>query len=449
MKKGKYGLTTKVLIALVIGIIVGILVYSMPSGTLKDTVLVDGIFLFLGQVFLRGIMMLVVPLVFISLVNGAANMGDVTKLGRIGSKTILFYMTTTAIAIVIALTLGVLLKPGIGLDMGAVEAVDVAARETVPLVQIFYEMIPNNIVGAMASGNMLQIIVFALITGIGISLLGEKGAYLSNLFEKLNDLIMKLVEIVMIFAPIGVFGLIARTFSTVGYSAMIPLMKYIGTVYIGLLIHATVVYGSMFKIFAGLSLRKFYKKFLPAMSVAFSTASSGATIPVTLEITERDMGISKEVSAFTIPLSVISRVTGIVAPEITERDMGISKEVSAFTVPLGATINMDGTAIMQGVASLFVAQVYGIEMTFAMMLTIVLTATLASIGTAGVPGAGAIMLTLVLQSVGLPLEGIGLIMGIDRLVDMARTAINVTGDAVCTTIIAKSEGALNEEIFNS
>ena len=417
MKKGKYGLTTKVLMALVIGIIVGILVYSLPSGTLKDTVLVDGIFLFLGQVFLRGIMMLVVPLVFISLVNGAANMGDITKLGRIGSKTILFYMTTTAIAIVIALTLGVVLQPGIGLDMGAVEAVDVAARETVPLVQIFYEMIPNNIVGAMASGSMLQIIVFALITGVGISLLGEKGEYLSTLFEKLNDLIMKLVEIVMIFAPIGVFGLIARTFSTVGYSAMIPLMKYIGTVYIGLLIHATVVYGSMFKIFSGLSLRKFYKKFLPAMSVAFSTASSGATIPVTLEI--------------------------------TERDMGISKEVSSFTVPLGATINMDGTAIMQGVASLFVAQVYGIEMTIPMMLTIVLTATLASIGTAGVPGAGAIMLTMVLQSVGLPLEGIGLIMGIDRLVDMARTAINVTGDAVCTTIIAKSEGGLNEDVFNS
>ena len=417
MQKGKYGLTTKVLMALVIGIIVGILVYSLPSGTLKDTILVDGIFLFLGQVFLRGIMMLVVPLVFISLVNGAANMGDITKLGRIGSKTILFYMTTTAIAIVIALTLGVLLKPGIGLDMGAVEAVDVAARDTVPLVQIFYEMIPNNIVGAMAAGSMLQIIVFALLTGVGISLLGEKGKYLSTLFENLNDLIMKLVEIIMIFAPIGVFGLIARTFSTVGYSAMIPLMKYIGTVYIGLLIHATVVYGSMFKIFAGLSLRKFYKKFLPAMSVAFSTASSGATIPVTLEV--------------------------------TERDMGVSKEVSSFTVPLGATINMDGTAIMQGVASLFVAQVYGIEMTIPMMLTIVLTATLASIGTAGVPGAGAIMLTLVLQSVGLPLEGIGLIMGIDRLVDMARTAINVTGDAVCTTIIAKSEGGLNEDVFNA
>ncbi|WP_422486111.1 dicarboxylate/amino acid:cation symporter [Gudongella sp. DL1XJH-153] len=417
MKKGKYGLTTKVLMALVIGIITGILVYNMPSGTLKDTVLVDGLFLFLGQVFLRAIMMLVVPLVFISLVNGAANMGDVTKLGRVGSKTVLFYLTTTAIAIVIALTLGVLLKPGIGLDMGAVEAVEVTMRDKVPLVQTFYEMIPNNIVGAMASGSMLQIIVFALLTGVSLSLLGEKGAYLANLFERLNDLIMKLVEIVMIFAPIGVFGLIARTFSTVGYSAMIPLMKYIGTVYIGLLIHATVVYGSMFKIFSGLSLRTFYKKFLPAMSVAFSTASSGATIPVTLEI--------------------------------TERDLGVSKEISSFTVPLGATINMDGTAIMQGVASLFVAQVYGIEMTLAMMLTIVLTATLASIGTAGVPGAGAIMLTMVLQSVGLPLEGIGLIMGIDRLVDMARTAINVTGDAVCTTIIAKSEGGLNEDVFNS
>ncbi|MGM0396917.1 MAG: dicarboxylate/amino acid:cation symporter [Bacillota bacterium] len=417
MKKGKYGLTTKVLIALVVGIITGIIVYNMPSGFIKDTVLVDGLFLFLGQVFLRAIKMLVVPLVFISLVNGAANMGDVAKLGRVGSKTILFYLTTTAIAIVIALTLGVLLKPGIGLDMGAVEAVEVTLSDKVPLVQTFYEMIPDNVVGAMAAGSMLQVIVFALLTGVGLSLLGEKGSYLINLFEKLNDLIMKLVELVMILAPIGVFGLIARTFSTVGYSAMIPLMKYVGVVYLGLLIHATVVYGSMFKIFAGLSLRKFYKKFFPAMSVAFSTASSGATIPVTLEI--------------------------------VERDMGVSKEISSFTVPLGATINMDGTAIMQGVASLFVAQVYGIEMTIPMMLTVVLTATLASIGTAGVPGAGAIMLTMVLQSVGLPLEGIGLIMGIDRLVDMARTAINVTGDAVCTTVIAKSEGALNEDIFNA
>jgi Na+/H+-dicarboxylate symporter len=278
-------------------------------------------------------------------------------------------------------------------------------------------MVPNNIISAMANGSMLQIIVFALLTGVGLSLLGEKGEYLTNLFQKLNDLIMKLVEIVMLFAPIGVFGLIAKTFATVGYSALIPLMKYVGIVYLGLLIHATVIYGSLFKVFAGLSLRKFYKKFSPAMFVAFSTASSNATIPFSLDI--------------------------------CEKELGISKEISSFTIPLGATINMDGTAIMQGVASLFIAQAYGIEMTLPMMLTVVLTATLASIGTAGVPGAGAIMLSMVLQSVGLPLEGLGLIMGIDRLVDMGRTSINVTGDAVCTSIIAKSENAMDLEVFNS
>lgn len=417
MKQGKMNLTTKVLVALGVGLVTGILVYNLPAGTLKDTVLINGLFQFLGQVFLRGIMMLVVPLVFVSLINGAANMGDVKKLGRVGSKTIIFYMSTTAMAIIISLILGVVLKPGVGLDMGAIQTVETTINQKAPLVQILYEMVPNNIISAMANGSMLQIIVFALLTGVGLSLLGEKGEYLTNLFQKLNDLIMKLVEIVMLFAPIGVFGLIAKTFATVGYSALIPLMKYVGIVYLGLLIHATVIYGSLFKVFAGLSLRKFYKKFSPAMFVAFSTASSNATIPFSLDI--------------------------------CEKELGISKEISSFTIPLGATINMDGTAIMQGVASLFIAQAYGIEMTLPMMLTIVLTATLASIGTAGVPGAGAIMLSMVLQSVGLPLEGLGLIMGIDRLVDMGRTSINVTGDAVCTSIIAKSENAMDLEVFNS
>lgn len=417
MKQGKMNLTTKVLVALGVGLVTGILVYNLPAGTLKDTVLINGLFQFLGQVFLRGIMMLVVPLVFVSLINGAANMGDVKKLGRVGSKTIIFYMSTTAVAIIISLILGVVLKPGVGLDMGAIQTVETTINQKAPLVQILYEMVPNNIISAMANGSMLQIIVFALLTGVGLSLLGEKGEYLTNLFQKLNDLIMKLVEIVMLFAPIGVFGLIAKTFATVGYSALIPLMKYVGIVYLGLLIHATVIYGSLFKVFAGLSLRKFYKKFSPAMFVAFSTASSNATIPFSLDI--------------------------------CEKELGISKEISSFTIPLGATINMDGTAIMQGVASLFIAQAYGIEMTLPMMLTVVLTATLASIGTAGVPGAGAIMLSMVLQSVGLPLEGLGLIMGIDRLVDMGRTSINVTGDAVCTSIIAKSENAMDLEVFNS
>ncbi len=411
------GLSIKVLIALAVGIVVGIIVYTLPKGLFRDTILINGLFQLVGQLFLRAIMMLVVPLVFVSLVTGAASMGDVKKLGRVGVKTIVFYLGTTAVAIIIALVLGSVFRPGIGLDMSAIEAVEVTVGSKVPLVQILYEMVPRNPIQAMAEGNMLQIIVFALLSGVGLSLLGEKGKYLINLFENLNELIMKLVSIVMLFAPIGVFGLIAKTFATVGYAGLIPLAKYILVVYLGLLIHATVVYGGLFKAFTGLSIKTFYRKYFPAMSVAFSTASSGATLPVSLDI--------------------------------AENKLGINKEIAAFTIPLGATINMDGTAIMQGVATLFIAQVYGIEMTLGMMLTVVLTATLASIGTAGVPGAGAIMLTLVLQSIGLPLEGIGLIMGVDRLVDMARTAINVTGDAVCTTIIAKQEGELNEEIFNS
>lgn len=417
MKGKKIGLTTRVLIALVLGLITGIIVFNLPSGVFKDTILINGVFQLVGQIFLRGIMMLVVPLVFISLVNGAASMGDIKKLGRVGVKTVIFYLCTTALAVIIALLLGYFLKPGVGLDLTAITAVETTTNAKAPLVQILFEMVPNNVIGAFAQGNMLQIIVFALLSGVGLSLLGEKGEFLLKLFSSLNDFIMKLVELVMIFAPIGVFGLIAKTFATVGYSAMIPLFKYIGAVYIGLLIQAIFVYGGLFKLLTRLSIVKFYKKFLPAMSVAFSTASSNATVPVSLEI--------------------------------CEKKLGISKEIASFTIPLGATINMDGTAIMQGVAAFFVAQVYGIPMTLSMMLTIILTATLASIGTAGVPGAGAIMLSMVLTSVGLPLEGIGLIMGIDRLVDMGRTSINVTGDAVCTTIIAMQEKEFDIEIFNS
>lgn len=417
MIKRKMGLTTKVLIGLVLGLITGIIVFQLPSGVIKDTILVDGIFQLVGQLFLRGIMMLVVPLVFISLVNGAASMGDVKKLGRVGVKTVAFYLSTTAFAIVIALFLGYLLKPGIGLDLSAVETVETTINAKTPLIQIIYEMVPRNPIMAMAEGNMLQIIVFAILTGIGLSLLGEKAEFLLKLFEGLNDLVMKLVEIVMIFAPVGVFGLIARTFSTVGYAAMLPLMKYIGTIYIGLLIHMVFVYGGILKGLTGLSVKTFYKKFFPAMSVAFSTASSNATVPVSLEI--------------------------------AEKELGISKNIASFTIPLGATINMDGTAIMQGVATFFIAQVYGVPLTFNMMVTVIITATLASIGTAGVPGAGPIMLSMVLQSVGLPLEGIGLIMGIDRLVDMGRTVTNITGDAVCTAVIAKQEGELDIEVFKS
>lgn len=415
-KKGK-GLTTKIFIGLLVGLVVGILVYYLPEGTLRDDILIDGIFQLLGQVFLRGIMMMVVPLVFISLVNGTASMGDVKKLGRVGARTILFYLVTTAFAVTLALALGYLLKPGIGLDLGAVEQIETTINEKTPLVQILYEMVPRNPISAMAEGNMLQIIVFAIITGIGLSVLGDKVKLILQIFEQLNELVMKMVGFVMLFAPLGVFGLIARTFATVGYAALVPLLKYIIAVYIGLILHAGLVYSGMLKGLTGLSPIKFYKKFFPAMSVAFSTASSNATIPINLEI--------------------------------NEKQLGVPRNIAAFTIPLGATINMDGTAIMQGVATFFIAQVYNIPLNIGAILTVVLTATLASIGTAGVPGAGTIMLSMVLQSIGLPLEGIGLIMGIDRLVDMGRTTVNITGDAVCTVIIAKREGELNEEVFNS
>ncbi|MCF6465406.1 dicarboxylate/amino acid:cation symporter [Clostridium sp. Cult2] len=417
MSNKRRGLTTKIFIGLLIGLVVGIIVYRLPAGTFKDDILIDGIFQLLGQVFLRGIMMMVVPLVFISLVNGTASMGDVKKLGRVGARTILFYLVTTAFAVSLALVLGYLIKPGIGLDLGAIEQVETTVNAKTPLVQILYEMVPRNPISAMAEGNMLQIIVFAIITGIGLSVLGDKVKIIIQIFEQLNELVMKMVGFVMLFAPIGVFGLIARTFATVGYAALIPLLKYIIAVYIGLIIHAGLVYSGMLKGLTGLSPRKFYKKFFPAMSVAFSTASSNATVPINLDI--------------------------------NEKQLGVSRNIASFTIPLGATINMDGTAIMQGVATFFIAQVYNVPLSIGAILTVVLTATLASIGTAGVPGAGAIMLSMVLQSIGLPIEGIGLIMGIDRLVDMGRTTVNITGDAVCTVIIAKKEGELDEEVFNS
>ena len=417
MAKKKLGLASKVLIGLAIGFVIGIIVHYLPKGTLRDEVLINGVFQFVGQVFLRGIMMCVVPLVFVSLVNGAASMGDIKKLGKVGGKTMIFYLITTAVAIVIGLGMAFLINPGIGLDMGAIETVEVTASESKGLAQVLYEMVPRNPIQALAEGNMLQIIVFAIMTGIALTMIGDKGKMVLELFEQLNELVMKLVSIVMVIAPFGVLCLVARTFGQVGIAAAVPLLKTVAAVYIALAIHLAVVYGGMLKGLSGLSPVRFFKKLFPAMAVAFSTASSSAALPVTM-----DMTINK---------------------------IGASKDISSFSLPLGATVNMDGTAIYQGVSAVFIAQVYGINITPSMALMIVFSATLASIGTAGVPGAGAIMLSMVLQTVGLPLEGLGLILGIDRIFDMGRTAMNITGDAVCTTIISKQEGEFNEEIWNT
>ncbi|WP_350445861.1 dicarboxylate/amino acid:cation symporter [Anaeromonas frigoriresistens] len=417
MEKKKISLTIKILIGLGLGFAAGILLYFIPSSFVRDTLIVDGLFYLVGQIFLKGIKMLVVPLVFISLVNGAANIGDIKKLGRIGGRTVLFYLVTTAVAITLALAIASVVDPGQAgsLDLSSVVEKEVSINESVPLVDVLVDMVPSNPVSAMANANMLQIIVFALLVGVGLSALGSKVNHVVDLFSQLNDLMMKIVSFIMLIAPYGVFALIARTFATEGLAAIRPLAAYFFTVFGVLILHAVLTYGSILKVFTGLSPIRFFRNFAPAMSVAFSTASSSGTLPVTIEV--------------------------------AEENLGVSKSIASFTLPLGATINMDGTAIMQGVATIFIAQVYGIELTFAQLLTVILTATLASIGTAGVPGVGLIMLSMVLQSVNIPIEGIGLIMGIDRLLDMTRTAVNITGDAVCTLIVSKKEGEFDEAKF--
>lgn len=405
MKK-KVTLTSKILLGLFLGFIFGLILKSLPESYMKDTVIIGGVFKVLGSGFTSAIKMMVVPLVFVSLVCGASSMGDVKQLGRIGTKTMAFYLSTTAIAIVTALFLGSVLKPGEGLDMSSVVTGEVAIGESKSLVDIILGIIPSNPIASFANGDMLQIIFFALLTGVAMSMVGEKAEPIRKVFESANDICMKMVGIIMMAAPIGVFALVAETFSTVGKDAILVLIKYLAVVLLGLAIHVTIVYGGLFKIFTKQKIMPFLKKFTKVAAITFSTSSSNASVPASMEILE---------------------------------DLGVGKTTRSFTIPMGATINMDGTAIMQGVAALFIAQIYGIDLEINQMMTIVLTATLASIGTAGVPGVGMIMLSMVLTSVNLPLEGIGLIMGVERIVDMFRTTVNVMGDNVCTLIVANSE----------
>lgn len=405
----KLGLTSKILIGLFLGMLFGVILSKMPGSYIKDTVLLGGIINVIGNGFTKAIKMMVVPLVFVSLVCGVSAMEDIKKLGRIGFKTMGFYLMTTAVAICISLALGVLLKPGAGLDLGTVASQSTTIAKNQSLSEIILNMIPSNPIEAFAKGEMLQIIFFAMLTGVSISLVGEKAKPLKRLFECANEVCMKMVSVIMMFAPFGVFALITNTFSTVGADAIGSLVKYILVVLLGLLLHVVVVYGGSLKVFTKVSFIGFVRKFSKVAAVTFSTASSNASVPVSLELME---------------------------------EMGVSKSIRSFTIPMGATINMDGTAIMQGVAALFIAQVYGVHLGINDMLTIVLTATLASVGTAGVPGVGMIMLSMVLQSVGLPLEGIGLIMGVERIIDMFRTTVNVMGDNTCTLVVASSEKEL-------
>lgn len=416
--KKSMGLSTKIFVALLVGALLGVGIhYFLPEGYVRDTIIIEGVFYVVGQGFIRLMQMLVVPLVFCSLVCGSMAIGDTKTLGKVGVKTVLFYLFTTALAVIIALSVAYLIRPGIGLDMDAVQTSEVTTTtEGTSLVDTILNIIPKNPISSMASGDMLPIIVFALFVGIMLAKLGSKVSTVANFFSEFNDVMMEMTMAIMKIAPIGVFCLIARTFANLGFSAFKPMIKYMGSVTFALIIQCFVVYQVLLFIFTRLNPMKFVKKFAPVMGFAFSTATSNATIPMSIDT--------------------------------LHKKMGVSKQISSFTIPLGATVNMDGTSIMQGVAVVFIAQAYGINLTPANLATVVVTATLASIGTAGVPSVGLVTLSMVLASVGLPIEGIALIMGIDRILDMMRTAVNITGDAVCTTIIAHQEKVLDREVFN-
>ncbi|MEF1172925.1 dicarboxylate/amino acid:cation symporter [Vibrio sinaloensis] len=413
--KKPMSLTARVILGMVAGILTGFAIRTLfADNGFVDTYIVNGLFEVGGQIFVASLKMLVVPLVFVSLVCGTSSLKDLSTLGRMGGKTLAFYVTTTAVAITLALTMGNLFQPGAGADLTA--ASSFKSAEAPSLGQVIIDMFPTNPISAMAEGKTLQVIVFAVLFGIAISAAGKPGERIAAFFSDLNEVIMKLVAILMNLAPFGVFFLMAKLFTGLGLSAIVNLAEYFLVLAGTLVLHGLVTYSVMLKGFTGLSPIIFLKKMEDAIMFAFSTASSNATIPVTMET--------------------------------AKNRMGVDNRVSSFTVPLGATVNMDGTAIMQGVATAFIAQAFNIDLTMGDYLMVILTATLASIGTAGVPGVGLVMLAMVLNQVGLPLEGIALIMGVDRLLDMIRTAVNITGDSAVTVIVAKSEGALNEERFN-
>lgn len=413
MQKKKISITTKILFALIIGIIFGLianLTFPQEINTNLSKFILEPV----GNVFLRGIKMLVVPLVLFSLICGAASVGDVKKLGRVGGKIFSYYMFTTAFAVTIALFFANLFKPGLGVQLPAATAVKAAKAPFI--MDIFVNMVPTNPIEAMVKGDMLQIIVFAILFGIAMTLIGDPVKPLLDVMNQANSVLLRMIGIIMNIAPYGVFALISNVVMSQGLKVLIPLLKYFFVCLFVMVIHVLFVYGGALKVLGKLNPITFFKKFWPVMVVAMSTSSSNATIPVNLET--------------------------------CESKLGVSKSVSSFTIPLGATINMDGTAIMQGVAAIFISQIYGVNLSIQQQIMIILVATLASIGTAGVPSAGVVMLSMVLQQVGLPLEGVALVLSIDRLVDMARTTVNITGDAIGTLIVANSEGELDLQLYN-
>ena len=404
-----------ILIAMILGFIVGLILnFYVKDSFITDTILVDNIFYLGGEGFIRLMRMLVVPLVFCSIVVGTASISDIKKIGRIGGMTLLIYIVTTALAIIISLMIATIIMPGVGLNMPH-GAIDTTVTTNMALKDTILNMIPDNPLYSLANGEMLPLIIFGVLVGLILAKLKDETETVNKIFNELNTIMIEMTNIVMKFAPIGVFCLMARTFAGLGVNGLLPLIKFIICVLIGLAIQAFIVYPSLLVVFTRLNPLKFFRKFVSVMMFAFSSSTSNATIPLNLN-------------------------------KLSE--LGVSREISSFTIPLGATINMDGTSIMQGCAVMFAAQAYGIDLGLSALLTVIFTAVMASIGTAGVPSVGIITLNMVFNSVGLPTDAIGMILGIDHILDMFRTAVNVTGDAICTIIVSFKDNALDLAKYN-
>jgi len=391
----KINLTAQIIIALILGIVVGLAMQNQQdfaNSYIKP----------FGTIFLNLIKTIVVPLVLFSITQGIISLKDIRKVGSIGGKTVLYYMTTTAFAVTLGLLCANLLQVGKGYVLDSSAVTEYTGAEMPSLMDTFVNIFPSNIINPMLNATMLQVIVISLFFGFGIIAAGEKGKVVGEFVDSMSEVCIKIMGMIIKLSPVGVFGLIVPVVAANGPSVLLPLLKLIAVAYAASILHAVLVYSGTVKLIGGKSPLEFFKKMSPAMLFAFTSASSVGTLPFNIECTEK---------------------------------LGVNKEVSSFVLPLGATINMDGTAIYQGVCAIFIAQIFGIDLTIGQQIMIILTATLASIGTAGVPGSGVIMLTMVLQSVGLPLEGIGLIAGVDRILDMARTTVNITGDAACAVCV--------------
>ena len=396
-QKKKLPLSIKIFIGLALGIIAGLCFMGAPD------IAVNYIKPF-GTIFLNLIKFIVVPIVFFSIICGVISMKDIRKVGSVGVKTIVYYLCTTAVAIVIGLILANVFKNLF--PVLEVSGLEYEAKEAPSIMDTIVDIFPSNIISPFANATMLQVIVASLFFGFGIILAGEKGEAFGKFMESANEVSMKIMSFIIALSPIGVFCLITPVVAENGPKILGSLAIVLLVAYIGYILHALIVYSTTVKAMGGVSPIKFFKGMMPAMMMAFSSASSVGALPLNMECSEK---------------------------------LGARKDIVSFTLPLGATINMDGTAIYQGVCAIFIASCFGISLTLPEQATIILTATLASIGTAGVPGAGMIMLAMVLQSVGLPVEGIALVAGVDRIFDMGRTTVNITGDAACAIIVSKLE----------